>query len=66
VEDSGYNEDDYEYDYSDADGIEERNFPTLTQTDLRKAIRTLLCPICVARRFVFNSLTVRLKIKGLA
>ncbi len=55
-------EDEYSqyYDYDDGGGgAVEKNFPTLTQGGtLTAALRRLLCPICVARRFAFNSLTV--------
>ena len=64
----------YDYDYYDYDDDgdsgsdlpSERNFPTFTQggsfadvpQNIQDALRRLLCPICVARRFVFNSLSV--------
>ena len=52
----------------------ERNFPTFTQGEglaavpqnIQDALRRLLCPVCVARRFVFNSLQVRSRTKTLA
>ena len=51
----------------------ERNFPTFTQggglaavpQNIQDALRRLLCPVCVARRFVFNSLQVRSRTKTL-
>lgn len=63
---------DYNYDsdyYDDGeyyDVAEERNFPTFTQggsfadvpQNIQDALRRLLCPVCVARRFVFNTLSV--------
>ena len=59
---------DYEYyDYDDADVASERNFPTFTQggsfsdvpQNIQDSLRRLLCPLCVARRFAFNTLSVR-------
>ena len=60
---------DYEYYYDDDDGdvASERNFPTFTQggsfadvpQNIQDSLRRLLCPLCVARRFAFNTLSVR-------
>ena len=61
---------DYDYDYYDddydSDLPSERNFPTFTQggsfadvpQNIQDSLRRLLCPLCVARRFVFNTLSV--------
>ena len=57
----------YYYDDDDGDVASERNFPTFTQggsfadvpQNIQDSLRRLLCPLCVARRFAFNTLSVR-------